>query len=88
MGLLHAAKRPNFVASDAATIEIAHSVIVDGRAAGPDLDHKPHDRIPVGVGHPFCGADRIALDQAIDDLRSAGERRSVYDAITNRLYAV
>ncbi len=30
------------------------------------------------IGHAFGGADRIALDQAIDDLGSAGERSSVH----------
>jgi len=78
MRLLHAAKRPDFVALDASAIEISHLLIGEHSAAGPDLDHKPHDRISVRIRHPFGGADRIALDQAIDDLGTAGEREAVH----------
>jgi hypothetical protein len=53
VSLLHPAECPDFVALNAATIEVAHLVIGQSRAASPDLDHKPHDRIPVGVGHPL-----------------------------------
>lgn len=53
MALLHPAERPDFVALNAAAIEIAHLVIGKSGAAVPDLDHKPHDRIAVRIGHPL-----------------------------------
>jgi hypothetical protein len=46
MRLLHPAKCPDFVALNAPAIEVAHLVIGERSAAGPDLNHKPHDRIP------------------------------------------
>lgn len=70
--LLHSAERPDFVALDAAAIEVVHGFIMDSGAAGPDLDHKPQDRIAVCVSHPLGGADRITLDQGADHLGSAG----------------
>ena len=72
-------KRPDFVALNAAAIEVAHLLIGERSAACPDLDHKPHDRVAVSIGHPLGGADRIALDQAVDDLGAAGERGAVHD---------
>jgi hypothetical protein len=42
----------------------------------------------VGIGHPFGGADGIALDQAVDDLGPAGKRGSVYDTSLSQLYAL
>jgi hypothetical protein len=30
---------------------------MDGGAAGPDLDHKAHDRVAVRVGHALGGTD-------------------------------
>jgi hypothetical protein len=78
MPLLHPVKRPDFVALNAPAIEIAHSFIMERGAAGPDLDHKPHDRIAVSVGHPFGGADRISFDKTINYLSAAGERKAVH----------
>ena len=43
-----------------------------------DLDHKPHDRVAVRIGHPFGGADRIAPDQGDNHLGSAGKRQAVH----------
>jgi hypothetical protein len=34
----------------------------------------------VRAGHPLGATDRIALDQAVDDLDSAGERYAVHGA--------
>jgi hypothetical protein len=51
--LLLADEGPDFIALDAAAIEIAHLVIGERGTAGPDLDHQAHDRIPVSVGHPL-----------------------------------
>jgi hypothetical protein len=36
---------------NAAAIEIAHLLIRKLGAAGSDLDHQTHERIPVRVGH-------------------------------------
>jgi hypothetical protein len=38
-----------------------HSILVIGKrgAAGPDLNHEAHNRIPVRVGHALGRADRI-----------------------------
>ena len=48
------------------------------RAAGPDLDHEAHDGIAMRVGHAFRRADRVALDQAVDDLSATGEGEAVH----------
>jgi hypothetical protein len=42
------------------------------------LDHQAHDGVAVRIRHAFSGADRIALNQAIDDLGPAGERQAVH----------
>ena len=79
MGLLHLHVGPNFVALDALAGKILHLLIVELFAAGPDLDHEAHDRIPVGIRHPLGGTDRIALNQGSDDLSAAGERKTVQE---------
>jgi hypothetical protein len=43
--------RPDFVALNAAAIQIGHLLIVERGTARPYLDHQSHDRIPVRVGH-------------------------------------
>jgi hypothetical protein len=47
--LLHAAERPDFVALNAAAIEIAHLLIGERRAAGPDIDHKADEYYFLGT---------------------------------------
>ena len=79
---------PDFVNLDPLAGQVPHLLIGERSTAGPDLDHKAHDRIPVSIGHPLGGADRIALDQAADDLGTAGERGAVHGTFLNRLYAV
>ena len=49
--LLLAHVGPDFVALNAAAVEVAHLVVGKRYAAVPDLDQKPHDRVPVGIGH-------------------------------------
>jgi hypothetical protein len=53
-------------------------LVMKGGAAGPDLNHQPHDGIAMNAGHPLSRADRITLNQATDDLSPAGEWRAVY----------
>lgn len=54
--------------------QVAHLLVHDPLASFADFDQQAANRVPMGIRHPLCGADRIALDQAIDDLGSAGER--------------
>jgi hypothetical protein len=76
--LLLADVGPNFVALNATAVEIAHLVIGEHGAAGPDLDHKTHDRIAVCIRHPLSGPDRGALYQAIDHLGPARKGKAVH----------
>jgi hypothetical protein len=57
---------------------LAHLFVHDRTAAVSDLDHQPHDRVAVCVGHAFGRPDRIAFDQGSDDLGAAGERKAVH----------
>jgi len=56
----------------------AHLLIQQLGAALTNLDQQAADRVAVRAGHPFCAADRIALDQAVDDLNPAAERNAVH----------
>jgi hypothetical protein len=48
----------HFAALNAAVIEFAHLIIGECRAAGPDFNHKTHDRVAMRIGHPFGNASR------------------------------
>jgi hypothetical protein len=69
---------PNLIDLDAAARKLAHLFVHELRAAVANLDQQPHDRVAVRPGHPLGAADRIALDQAVNDLDAAGERYAVH----------
>ncbi len=72
MSLLHLHIGPDFVALDALAGKVLHLLIVELFAAGTDLNHEAHDRIPVRIGHALGGTDRIAFYKGSDDLGTAG----------------
>jgi hypothetical protein len=78
MRLLHLRIGPDFVHLNAVAGKVLHLLVMELFAAGPDLNHETHDRIPVGIGHPLGGTDGIALSQGPDDLSAAGERTTVH----------
>jgi len=47
-------------------------------AGSPTSIAIPADRVAMRSGHPLRAADRVALDQAVDDLDAAGERCAVH----------
>ena len=64
---------PNLIDLNALAGKAAHLLIHDAVATLADFNPKPHDRVAVSFAHPFGRANRIAFDQAIDDLGAAGE---------------
>jgi hypothetical protein len=69
---------PNLVNLDATARQLAHLLVHELRATLTNLDQQAADRVAVRPGHPLGAADRIALDQAVDDLDAAGERYAVH----------
>jgi hypothetical protein len=67
---------PDFVNLDSTAGQLAHLLTIS-RAALSDFNYQPADRVAVRSGHALCAADRISLDQAIDDLNTASERYAV-----------
>jgi hypothetical protein len=67
---LAAHERPNFITLDATNLEVSHvPVVVCG--AGPTNVCKELDYGILGdPGHPNCGADRAAFNEAVDDSHS------------------
>jgi hypothetical protein len=88
VALLLADIGPNLVNLDAAARQLAHLLVHELRASVANLDQQAADRVAMRAGHPFRAADRIALDQAVDDLDPAGERYAVHRASLQSMYAV
>jgi hypothetical protein len=78
VALLLADLSPDLINLDPATGELAHLLIHELRAAAAYFDEKAADRIAVRPGHPLGAADRISLDQAIDDSDTTGKRYAVH----------
>ena len=74
MALLLTDVGPNLVNLDPAAGKLAHSLVHELRAAVTYFDEKAADRVAMRTGHPLGAADRITLDQAVDDLNPARER--------------
>ncbi len=78
MALLLADISPDLVNLDTAARKLTHLLIHQRGTAFADLDEKPADRVAMRVRHPLCAADRVSLNQAVDDLDSAAERYAVH----------
>jgi hypothetical protein len=85
VALLLADIGPDLVNLDAPTRKLAHLLVHQLRAPVADLDQQPADRVAVRPGHPLSAADRIALDQAVDDLSAAGERYAIHHCLLDPL---
>ena len=88
MALLLGDVGPNLVNLDPAARQLAHLFTHKLGATFANLDQQPADRVTVRSSHPLRAADRIALDQAVNDLDPAGERNAVHGASPVSLYAV
>jgi hypothetical protein len=78
VALLLADVSPNLVNLDTAAGKLAHLLIHEPCAAVADFDQQPTDCVAVRARHPFGAADRVALDQAIDDLGAAAEWYAIH----------
>jgi len=75
--LLLADVSPNFINLDTATGLFVHQL----RAAVADFYQQPTDRVAMRAGHPLGAADRISLNQAVDDLDPADEGYTVHEPL-------
>jgi hypothetical protein len=78
VALLLANIGPNLINLDSAAAKLAHLLVHELRATVANLDQQAADRIAMRPRHPLGAADRIAFDQAVDDLYRAGERDTVH----------
>jgi hypothetical protein len=78
VALLLADVSPNLVNLDTAAGKLAHLLIHEPCATVADFDQQPTDCVAVRARHPFGAADRVALDQAIDDLGAAAEWHAIH----------